>query len=186
MNVVKAINDPNLFRAYVAGEPDGDLTSWCNWLAFLRTLYGLKPLKKDHDVIRQATGRDPAKLSREGFDECLVLAGRRSGKSKMIEWIVRELVRNRSGFCLIDPHGSLYNDVLTWLAYLQPDREIYLFDPSSTDRIVGFNPFTRTIGDVGTRVNRLIRATIKAWHAENTDQTPRLERWLRIFYHYAP
>lgn len=84
MNVVKAINDPNLFRAYVAGEPEGDLSSWKNWLAFLRVLYGLKPLKGDHDTIRLATGRDPAQLSREGYDECLILAGRRSGKSKMI------------------------------------------------------------------------------------------------------
>lgn len=82
--IIQAINDPKVFRAFVAGEPDGDLASWKNWLAFLRTLYGIKPLKRDYAVIRQATGRDPAKLSRDGFSECLLLAGRRSGKSKMI------------------------------------------------------------------------------------------------------
>ena len=38
MNILKAIEDPNLFRPYVAGAPDGDLGSWRNWLAFLRVL----------------------------------------------------------------------------------------------------------------------------------------------------
>src|SRR5215211_482916 len=34
-NIVKAVGDPNLFRSYVTGSPDGDLGSWANWLAFL-------------------------------------------------------------------------------------------------------------------------------------------------------
>ena len=29
----------------------------------------------------------------------------RTGKSKLVEWITREMIRNRQGFCLIDPHG---------------------------------------------------------------------------------
>ena len=51
------------------------------------------------------------------------------------------MIRNRQGFCLIDPHGFLYDDLVRWLAYHQPKREIILFEPSTDERIVGFNPF---------------------------------------------
>ncbi len=111
------------------------------------------------------------------------LGGTRTGKSKLIEWIARELVRRNKGFCLIDPHGFLYEDLVAWLAYIAPRREIVLFNPSSTGRIVGFNPFRWSDGDIGTRVDRLVRATVKAWGATGTDSTPRLERWLRCLYH---
>lgn len=107
----------------------------------------------------------------------------RTGKSKMIEWIARKLVRQHQGFCLIDPHGFLYNDILRWLTYVQPDNEIILFDPSYTKRVVGFNPFRSFGGDVSTQADRMVKATIKAWGAADTDQTPRLERWLRSLYH---
>jgi len=111
------------------------------------------------------------------------IGGTRSGKSKLIESIGRELIRNRQGFCLLDPHGYLYDDLVKWLAYIKPKREIILFNPSSDQRIVGFNPFLRGKGDLSTRVDRLIRATVKAWGVTSTDQTPRLERWLRCLYH---
>lgn len=84
MNILQAIEDPQLFRSYVTGEPDGKLDSWQHWLTFLRVLYGLRVPKSQHDVVRHCTGRDPAKLSPDGYSECLVLAGRRSGKSKVI------------------------------------------------------------------------------------------------------
>lgn len=110
------------------------------------------------------------------------IGGTRTGKSKLIEWIARELIRNRAGFCLIDPHGQLYDELVMWLTYLRPDREMILFNPSSTDRIVGFNPFTHDSGDIGARVDRLVRATAKAWGEPNADATPRMERWLRVLY----
>lgn len=109
----------------------------------------------------------------------------RSGKSKLIEWICHELILNRQGFCLIDPHGSVYDDLVRWLAFVQPRREIVLFNPSHTERIVGFNPFRQVVRDsvdVSVQVDRRIKATIKAWGATDTNQTPRLERWLRCVY----
>lgn len=107
----------------------------------------------------------------------------RTGKSKLIEWIAREMIRNRQGFCLIDPHGFLYDDLVRWLAYFQPDREIILFEPASDGRIVGFNPFRHVSGDnLSTLVDRRVQATVKAWGAENTDATPRLEKWLHNLY----
>lgn len=81
MNIIDAIADPNLFRSYLAGDSEGPLDSWARWLAFLRTLYGLPIEDAERETIRRCTGREQLA---DGFDECLVLAGRRSGKSKMI------------------------------------------------------------------------------------------------------
>jgi len=107
----------------------------------------------------------------------------RTGKSKLIEWIVREMVLERQGFCLIDPHGFLYDDILRWLAFVQPKRDIVLFNPSSGSRVVGFNPFLTGRGELGTQADRRVKATIKAWGQSDSDETPRLERILRCLYH---
>ena len=82
MDIIKAIRDVNLFGPFV--DPNGDLTSWKNWLTFFRVLYGHRTRKTEYDLIRTCTGRDPAKISKDGYSEALLLCGRRSGKSKMI------------------------------------------------------------------------------------------------------
>src|ERR1041385_5149944 len=81
----------------------------------------------------------------------------RTGKSKLIEWIAREFIRRRQGFCLIDPHGTLYHELVTWLAYLKPSTEIVFFNPSYDQRIVGFNPFGKRAGDVSTQADRRVK-----------------------------
>src|SRR5438270_6896013 len=66
----------------------------------------------------------------------------RKGKSKLIEHIIRELVKREHGFCLIDPNGFLYRDVIKWLAYIEPRRvPIIPFDLTYTEKVIGFNPF---------------------------------------------
>ena len=79
MNILQAVQDRNLFRKYVS---DKSLKSYVNWLSFLKTLYGITPTEREHQVISDCTGRDT--FPQEGFTEALVLCGRRSGKSKMI------------------------------------------------------------------------------------------------------
>jgi len=41
-----------------------------------------------------------------------------AGKSKLIEFLIRECIKNQSGFSLIDPHGDLYTSILKYLADL--------------------------------------------------------------------
>ena len=108
----------------------------------------------------------------------------RTGKSKLIECIARQMINNRQGFCLIDPHGFLYDDLVRWLAYVQPKRDIILFEPASEDRIVGFNPFhySDRRGDLSVLVDRRVQATVKVWGAANSDNTPTLERLLHCLY----
>jgi type IV secretory pathway TraG/TraD family ATPase VirD4 len=110
----------------------------------------------------------------------------RSGKSKLIEHIARQLISQRQGFCLIDPHGSLFRDVLQWLAYMRPSRPIVLFEPSNTRRIVGYNPFwlsSKEPAEITTKAEKMVAATMRVWGATSASSTPRLAKWLKRFYY---
>ncbi len=112
-----------------------------------------------------------------------VIGSSGSGKSKLLEWMMRGDLRNRQGFCLIDPHGTLYDDLVAYCAHHVLDREVIQLNLSRPDTVVGFNPFTRTEGgDVSVQVDRRIAATMRAWNVEDTDQTPTLARTLRLIY----
>lgn len=81
VNIIEAVEDPLLFRPFLQ-DRNGSLDTWQGWLTILRAIYGI-PIKgrKSKEFFRQATGRDPSKLPRDGFDQFLALVGRRSGKS---------------------------------------------------------------------------------------------------------
>ena len=106
-----------------------------------------------------------------------------SGKSKLLEWLMRGDLRNRQGFCLIDPHGTLYNAVLDYCAHHVIQRDIILLNLSEPHQVIGFNPFQRAaVADISVQVDRRIQATMHAWNVPSTDQTPTLERTLRLIY----
>lgn len=112
----------------------------------------------------------------------------RAGKSKLIEYIARQFIKERQGFCLIDPSGFLYHDLLQWLAYVKPNRaDIVLFNPSYEEKVVGFNPFhlhgTKTEATITAKVDRITASTLKAWGMSDTSNAPRLERVMRCLYY---
>src|SRR2546430_10370852 len=100
----------------------------------------MNPLFLGYDAL----GR-PIRLSPEDRRTHMHIIGSSgSGKSKFLEWMIRGDLSNRQGFCLIDPHGTLYNDVLNYCAHHVTDREIILLNLSSPDSIIGFNPFRKS------------------------------------------
>lgn len=106
-----------------------------------------------------------------------------SGKSKFIEWMMRGDLQNRQGFCLLDPHGTLYDSISAYAAHHVLDREIILLNLSKPDAVIGFNPFRKASGgDLSVQVDRRISATFHAWGVANADATPTLERTLRLIY----
>jgi|SRR5579871_67260 len=111
-----------------------------------------------------------------------VIGSSGSGKSKFLESMMRSDLGHQQGFCLIDPHGSLYRDVLNFCAHRVSKRDIVLLDLSNPKNIIGFNPFRKAAGDVSTQVSSRITATLHAWGVPNADQTPTLERTLRLIY----
>jgi hypothetical protein len=112
-----------------------------------------------------------------------VIGSSGSGKSKFLEVLMRDDALSGQGFCLIDPHGTLYSDVVKFCAYRNLTREIVLFNLSDPKHIVGFNFFSRNReGDTAVQVDSRLLATLHAWGVENADQTPTLERILRLIY----
>ena len=112
-----------------------------------------------------------------------VIGSSGSGKSKFLESMIRGDLKNRQGFCLIDPHGTLFRDVLEHCAHHVLDREIVQLDLSSAETVVGFNPFQRApAADISVQVDNRVSATMHAWNVENTDATPTLGRMLRLIY----
>jgi hypothetical protein len=108
-----------------------------------------------------------------------------SGKSKLIELIARDLITKRKGFCLIDPHGYLYRDLLNWLIVMDFERPITLFNPSYEKRIIGFNPFQSEYTDdarLMTKAERLMSATMMAFGDDGTPK-PRIKKLLKCLYY---
>lgn len=118
-----------------------------------------------------------------------------TGKSKLLELILRQKIFDRShGFCLLDPHGKLYNDLLRYIAHECPhlaDR-IILFNPAGEpDNVLGFNPLQKVLNpdgsinldDLDYRIGTLISGCLKVWGQNDPDKTPRIAKWLEnIFY----
>ncbi len=111
-----------------------------------------------------------------------------TGKSKIMELMMRQDLKNRRvGFCLLDPHGTLYEDILMYASHKCPhmaDRVI-LFNPAEEiEQVVGFNPIPDNASEfLDYNLDMLISAILKAWGQDRADYTPRITKWLEnIFY----
>jgi hypothetical protein len=139
----------------------------------------MKPLFIGYD----AKGRPVRLTPKDREIHAHVLGSSGSGKSRFLEWMIRGDLKNRQGFCLVDPHGELYEAVVAYCARHVLDRDIVLLNLSEPGSVVGFNPFRRSPdGDISVQVDRRVTATMHAWGVENADQTPTLARTLRLIY----
>jgi hypothetical protein len=109
-----------------------------------------------------------------------------NGKSRLIQYIAQQLIKAGKAFALIDPHFTLYRDLLAWIVTMRYARPIVLFNPSYLKRIVGFNPVISVYTDEArlmTKAERLVTSVLRIWRAENPNHFSNIERWLRcIFY----
>lgn len=112
------------------------------------------------------------------------IGGTGSGKSKFLEQIIREAIRKGFGLCLIDAHGSLFNNILKWLAAISwPVEKITLFDPSDPQYVTGYNPLHIRVKELSYHVGLMSLATAQAWGRPDLFDTPLLHRCLTIIYH---
>ncbi len=61
-----------------------------------------------------------------------------TGKSTFMQEMAKQDARNGKGFCIIDPHGSFVEDVLTAIPKERAEDVIY-FDPADVERPFGLN-----------------------------------------------
>jgi len=80
-----------------------------------------------------------------------ILGATGTGKSKLLEFLIRQDILSGRGLCLIDPHGDLFQSILHFLAgYCSGNNDpeiaekiskrLVLIDPACTDWVMGFNP----------------------------------------------
>lgn len=99
-----------------------------------------------------------------------IVGATRSGKTKFLESLIEQDIKNGLGFGVIDPHGDLTEDVkgYLWLCsgrsreFVQ--EKVVLIDPTDENRTVAFNPLEKTRGESPARVaSELTEAFKKIW-----------------------
>lgn len=116
-----------------------------------------------------------------------ILGSTGTGKSKLLEYMLRQDILNRkAGLCLMDPHGTLYDEILLFASHRYPNLadRIVTFNPArDIEHVVGFNPVATDMSRMDYFLENLISACLKAWGQHNSDSSPRISRWLEnIFY----
>jgi hypothetical protein len=91
-----------------------------------------------------------------------------TGKSKFLEFLIRQDIEKGNGFGVIDPHGDLVEDVKGYLALALPREEIeervVLIDPTNERYTVAFNPLEKIEGVSSAEIAaELVEAFKKIW-----------------------
>lgn len=112
-----------------------------------------------------------------------------TGKSKLMESMIRQDILAGRGLCLIDPHGTLADAIVQFCAsrQLQGARRIHVIEPADAGWSVGFNPLRLDgVTEAAARVDAMVSACAQVWGGENATSTPLLKKCLRaVFYALA-
>ena len=89
-----------------------------------------------------------------------------TGKSKMLEHLARQDIKNwyksKCGALIIDPHGSLYDSLINWVAWNEPllkEVPIVPIDLRQKDWTIGYNVMRqRAVADPAVVISNLIQA----------------------------
>lgn len=112
MNIVDALYDPAVFSRFYPHLENG---SWANWVAFLKSLYGLPLSENELEVFHNCTGR-PAPFP-SGYAEAFAICGRRSGKSSTAA-LIAAFEAQFGGWGERLGHGQKY-----WLFIIATDKQ---------------------------------------------------------------
>jgi hypothetical protein len=106
-----------------------------------------------------------------------------TGKSKFLENLIRQDLiawpKHQCGLMLLDPHGSLFDSVMAWLAWKEiGDLPVIPIDLRRSDWIVSYNLLRkRKNADAAVIVNQFVQAMAYVWGEDSLDRTPRFARW---------
>lgn len=113
-----------------------------------------------------------------------VIGASNSGKSNLLEHMIRQDIKAGRGVCLIDPHGTLYQRLVSWCALNEINewRKIHLFEPSAQEWAFGFNPmqFGNDRRATDFAVDAVVNVFAQVWGGMDMSQTPLLKRCLKL------
>lgn len=72
------------------------------------------------------------------FRHFYVIGQTGTGKSSILQVMIRQDLKNGDGLCIIDPHGSLIEDIMPFIPRERADDVIY-FNPADMERPMGLN-----------------------------------------------
>ncbi len=83
--------------------------------------------------------KTPIYIKREDrFRHFYVIGQTGTGKSSIFQSMIRQDFTNGDGLCVVDPHGSLIEDLLPFIPKNRID-DVIIFDPSDLERPMGLN-----------------------------------------------
>jgi hypothetical protein len=114
----------------------------------------------------------------------LILGSIGFGKSKFLEYEMRQDLAARQPFCLIDFHGPLFEKVKAWCAFnAYYDRRIVLIDPANGATAKGFNPFRKKPDlDVGVQTSGMVEAMLRVWGLSSADSYPVIYKLTKVLF----
>lgn len=90
-----------------------------------------------HNIYRGE--KQEIRMKREDrFRHFYVIGQTGTGKSSILQAMIRQDLRNGDGLAVVDPHGSLIEDILPFIPRERADDVIY-FNPSDMERPMGLN-----------------------------------------------
>jgi len=97
-----------------------------------------------------------------------IVGATRTGKSRLLRILIEQDIDAGQGLCVIDPHGDLCEELVTYLATLPTDHpslaKAVLIDPADSDWAVGFNPLEVPPGEeIYPHVLELLTVFEKLW-----------------------
>ena len=107
-----------------------------------------------------------------------------TGKSKMLESLIRQDIKqwhkSKCGALIVDPHGSLYNSLINWIAWNEKylkDVPIVPIDLRQNDWTIGYNVMRpREIADPAVLIGNMVLAMAYVFGVDGTAQTPLFAR----------
>lgn len=72
------------------------------------------------------------------FRHFYVIGQTGTGKSSVMQVMIRQDLRNGKGLCIVDPHGQLIEDIIPFIPRERADDVIY-FNPADLERPIGIN-----------------------------------------------
>jgi len=126
--------------------------------------------------------------NRDRLKHLYILGATGSGKTKLIEYFIRQDILAGRGFCLLDAHGDLSNNILQYLAYLATSQDYFpfledlsnrliLIEPFNQQGAIGFNPLEAKRYSSFSQAAELMGIFKKIW--QDAYWGPRMEELLR-------
>ncbi len=122
-------------------------------------------------------------LPRTARDKHLyVCGGTGTGKSKFLESLIRQDIvswrKSKCGMLVFDPHGSLYDSLMRWMAWHGIERPIVPIDLRQDDWVVSYNLLRGRSADPSVLIDNLTNAIAHVWGQGDISATPLFAQWI--------